>query len=43
MNPALPKTRIATQKGRAKKFEEMQNSLAKLNFRFGIARKGRAG
>lgn len=43
MNPALPKTRIFTVKGRGKNFEEMQKQFSQAKIRFGIAMKGRAG
>jgi len=43
MNPALPKPPYFRIEGRVRNFEEMQNSLARLNVRFGIAKKGRAG
>ena len=43
MNPALPKTRILTIKGRGKIFEEVHNQLSKAKIGLGITRKGRAG
>ena len=43
MNPALPKTRIATQKGRAKEVLEMHKQFSKGKITVGITKKGRAG
>ena len=43
MNPALPKTRIDTQKGRGKNFEEMQKQFSKAKIGLSVTRKGRAG
>lgn len=43
MNSTLPKTRIHIQNGGTKGYSVLINSLARLSFKFGIAKKGRVG
>jgi hypothetical protein len=43
MNPALPKTRILTIKGKGKSYKAMQRRFSKVKIGLNITMKGRAG